>query len=109
MARRYLRVERDGWFIDIEALGVAARPHWEIRCLIRRKKDGRAEKRTHRFVVSDEAAERLRLDEMKADQRGDRLMGAAKSVILRELDDIFDEPEEGLDSVRELGPAELGV
>ncbi len=109
MAKGYVRVERDGWFIDIETLGVAERPRWEIRCLIRRKREGREEQRTHRFVVSDEAGRGLRLDDMDAGRREDRLMGAAKHVILRELEEIFEEPEGGLDSVRAIGPSELGT
>lgn len=103
-----MKVERNGWFIDIEPLSVSRRPNWEIRCLIRRKKEDREEERRHRFVVSPELAERFDLDELSDSRREDRMVKAAKKVILRELEEIFAEPEGGLDSVRPLDAADLG-
>lgn len=103
----FVRVERDGWFIDIETVDVSARPNWEIRCHIRRTKDDRVEERGHRFVVSPELSETYRLAELSEDQRRKLMSQAAKRVILRELDEIFDEPEEGLDSVRPLTASDL--
>ena len=64
MGNGFIKVERYGWFIDIETLDISERPNWEIRCRIRRSKQERA--------------------------------------VLRELDEIFAEPEDGLDSLRPL-------
>jgi hypothetical protein len=36
MGKGLIKVERDGWFIDIETLDVSRRPHWDIRWLMRR-------------------------------------------------------------------------
>ena len=102
MGKGLIKVERDGWFIDVETLDVSRRPHWEIRCLIRRRKDERDERRRHRFFVSPELGERLKLDALPEGKREDLLSRAAKSVILREMEEIFSEPEEGLDSLRPL-------
>jgi hypothetical protein len=102
-----MKVERNGWFIDIEPLDVSRRPNWEIRCLIRRKRERKEEERRHRFVVSGELAERFRLDTLPESRREERLVKAAKRVILRELDEIFSEPEGGLDSVRSLEEPDL--
>jgi hypothetical protein len=102
-----LKVEREGWFIDIETLGVSQRPHWEIRCLIRRRKDQRVEERKHRFYVSAELEEKLRLGALPEARREDLLSRAAKKVVLREFEEIFAEPEGGLDSLRPLGESDL--
>ncbi|MGH9322508.1 MAG: hypothetical protein ACRD3V_21815 [Vicinamibacteria bacterium] len=102
MGKGLFKVERDGWFIDVETLDVSRRPHWEIRCLIRRRKDETDEQRRHRFFVSPELGERLKLDALPEGKREDLLARAAKSVILREMEEIFSEPEEGLDSLRPL-------
>lgn len=107
MGKRLIKVERDGWFIDIETLDVSQRPHWEIRCLIRRRKADRLEQRTHRFYVSREVNQRLGLDALSESRREDRLTRAAKRVILREFDEIFSEPEGGLDSLRALSEPDL--
>ena len=64
MGNGFIKVERYGWFIDIETLDISERPNWEIRCRIRRSKQERA--------------------------------------VLRELDEILAEPEDGLDSLRPL-------
>jgi hypothetical protein len=107
MGKGITRVERDGWFIDIETLDVSRRPHWEIRCLIRRRKDDRDEVRRHRFYVGQELGDRLKLDSLPEGRREDCLARAAKDVILRELDEIFSEPEGGLDSLRPLREGEI--
>ena len=101
------KVERDGWFIDIETLEVSQRPHWEIRCLIRRRKDHREEQRKHRFYVSMELEEKLKLGALPEARREDLLARAAKRVVLREFEEIFAEPEGGLDSLRRLEEADL--
>jgi hypothetical protein len=95
-----MRVERNGWFIDIEPLDVSRRPNWEIRCLIRRKRENQVEERKHRFIVSGELSERFRLDGLPDSRREERLLKAAKRVILKDFDEIFSEPAGGLDSVR---------
>ncbi len=102
-----MKVEKDGWFIDIETLGVSQRPHWEIRCLIRRRKDQSDEQRKHRFYVSVELAEKVKLGTLPETRREDLLAKAAKRVVLREFSEIFAEPEGGLDSLRPLTEADL--
>jgi hypothetical protein len=102
-----MKVERDGWFIDIETLDVSRRPHWEIRCLIRRKKDRREEERRHRFYVAEELAEKLKLGSLSEAKREDLLARGAKRVVLREFQEIFAEPEGGLDSLRPLTESDL--
>lgn len=109
MTKGRIRVERDGWFIDIETLDVSKRPHWEIRCLIRRRKENQEEQRRHRFYVNDDIGERLKLSELPEARREDVLARAAKTVILRELEEIFSEPEGGLDSLRPLTEPDLSV
>jgi hypothetical protein len=111
MARGLQKVERDGWFIDIETLDVSKRPHWEIRCLIRRRKDQREEERKHRFYVSPEIEEKLKLklEAIPEARREDLLARAAKKVVLREFEEIFAEPEGGLDSLRPLTRADLDL
>lgn len=107
MGKGVTRVERDGWFIDIETLDVSRRPHWEIRCLIRRRKDDRDEVRRHRFYVGQELGDRLKLDSLSEGRREDCLARAAKDVILREFEEIFAEPEGGLDSLRPLSASDI--
>ncbi len=102
-----MKVEKDGWFIDIETLAVSQRPHWEIRCLIRRRKDQRDEQRKHRFYVSAELAEKMKLGTLPESRREGLLAKAAKKVVLREFSEIFAEPEGGLDSLRPLTEADL--
>lgn len=104
-----MRVERNGWFIDIEPLDVSRRPQWEIRCRIRRTRDREEEEeeRKHRFVVTEELAERFRLDALSEPRREERLLKAAKRVILRDFDEIFSEPAGGLDSLRSLAEPDL--
>jgi hypothetical protein len=108
MGNGFLRVERDGWFIDIETLDVSERPNWEIRCRIRRSKESREEERGHRFYVSPELSERYRIAALSDQQRVKLMTQAAKRVILRDLDEIFAEPEGGLDSLRPLTASDLG-
>jgi hypothetical protein len=108
MARGPLKIEKDGWFIDVETLDVSQRPHWEIRCLIRRRKDPLDEERRHRFYVSADLAEKLKLGALPEARREDLLARAAKRVILREFAEIFAEPEGGLDSLRPLTEADFG-
>jgi len=102
-----IKVERDGWFIDIETLDVSERPNWEIRCRIRRSKEEREEERGHRFFVSAELSERYKLNQLSQQQREKLMTQAAKRVVLRELDEIFAEPEGGLDSLRALTASDL--
>ncbi|HSF19371.1 MAG TPA: hypothetical protein VLK65_27855 [Vicinamibacteria bacterium] len=101
------KVERDGWFIDIETLDVSRRPDWEIRVLIRRRKEDREEQRRHRFYVPKELSGKIKLDSLKEARREERLARAAKRVILREFNEIFAEPEGGLDSLRPLTESDL--
>ena len=103
-----MKVERDGWFIDIETLDVSERPNWEIRCRIRRSKETHEEERGHRFFVSRELSDRFQLAELPEDRRTKLMAQAAKKVILREMDEIFSEPEGGLDSLRPLTESDLG-
>jgi len=104
---RPIKVERDGWFIDIETLDISERPNWEIRCRIRRSKEEREEERGHRFFVSAELSERYKLNQVSQQQREKLMTQAAKRVVLRELDEIFAEPEGGLDSLRALTASDL--
>ncbi len=103
-----VRVERDGWFIDIETLDISERPNWEIRCRIRRTKEDHEEVRGHRFFVSRELSERYKLDELSEQRREKLMTQAAKRLVIKELDEIFAEPEGGLDSLRPLTATELG-
>jgi len=102
-----MRVERDGWFIDIDILDVSERPNWELRCAIRRTKDDEEDERGHRFFVSPEICERMGIGEMTEDSREHLMTRAAKKVILREFTEIFAEPEGGLDSLRPLTADDL--
>ena len=108
MGNGLIKVERDGWFIDIETLDISERPNWEIRCIIRRSKEKREEERGHRFFVSTELSERYQLAELSQQKREKLMTQAAKRVVLRDLDAIFAEPEGGLDSLRPLTASDLG-
>ena len=108
MVNGFIKVELDGWFIDIETIDVSERPNWEIRCRIRRSKEKREEERGHRFFVSPELSERYKLAELSQQQREKLMTQAAKHVVLRELDEIFAEPEDGLDSLRPLTASDFG-
>ena len=81
MANDFIRVERDGWFIDIETLDLSERPDWEIRCRIRRSKEKLEEQRGHRFIVSRELSERFKLGSLPEERRMELLTQAAKRVI----------------------------
>jgi hypothetical protein len=108
-ADRTVRVEIHGWNVEIRILETAQRPGWEIRCEVARSRDGREERRGQRFVVSPEAAARCGLDRDTEAARLARLAAGAKRVVLRDLDAIFAEPEDGLDSVRHLVEGDLQV
>ena len=108
MGNGLIKVESDGWFIDIETLDVSERPNWEIRCRIRRSKEEHEEERGHRFFVSAELSEHYKLAKLSQQKREKLMTQAAKRVVLRELDEIFAEPEDGLDSLRPLTASDLG-
>jgi hypothetical protein len=57
--------------------------------------------------VSAELAEKLKLGDLPEARREDLLARAAKRVVLREFEEIFAEPEGGLDSLRPLNEADL--
>jgi hypothetical protein len=107
-AIKTLKVERHGWFLSIDVLDVSRRPQWEIRCAISREKDGVREQRGQRFFVTDELAGQKSLDRLAESKRVVILTQAAKRVILRQLDDIFSDPEGGLDALRPIAAADLG-
>lgn len=109
MAQTRFKVERDGWYVEIEVLDVAKRPHWEVRCGISRSREDGSEAayRGNRLYVSPEIAESLRLDRLSDAKRRDRLGAAAKKLILREIEEIFSEPGGGLDALRPLTEADL--
>ena len=65
-------------------------------------------RRRHRFVVSRELSDRYQIGALPEGRRLQLMIQAAKRVILREIDEIFEEPEEGLDSVRPLTATDLG-
>ena len=56
MGNALIKIERDGWFIDIETLDVSERPNWEIRCRIRRSKEEREEERSRPLGYLDRAS-----------------------------------------------------
>jgi hypothetical protein len=107
MARKTIRVERHGWYVTIEVRDISKRPNWEIRVSIIRTKEDLTEHRGHRFFVAPEVAARLKMDRWAKPKLTDVLSQAAKKVILREFDDIFSEPEGGLDSLRLLTESDL--
>jgi len=102
-------VERHGWRVEIRPDEPRKRPQWEIRCEIYRAREGerQRERRGHRFYVSPDLAAETGLDRMPSARRRDRLWLAAKRIIMRELDEIFSEPEGGLEAVRPILAADL--
>ena len=109
MDKTHFKVERDGWYIEIEILDLAKRPNWEIRCgITRSREDGsEAAHRGNRFYVSPEIAERTRLDRLSEARRRDFLVAAAKRAVLRQIEEIFADPGDGLDALRPLSAADL--
>ncbi len=107
MAIKPINVERHGWYVTLEILDVSKRPNWEIRIKIVRSKENQREIRGHRFHVCPELAEKFHLDRLSDEKRREVLSGGAKKVILRDLDEIFAEPEGGLDSLRSLNEVDL--
>jgi hypothetical protein len=107
MVTKPIKVERHGWYVTIEIQEVSKRPNWEIRVRIIRSKEGKTERRGHRFHVSPELAEKLQIDRWSDAKRKEVFAGGAKKVILRELVEIFAEPEGGLDSLRPLNEMDL--
>ena len=83
------------------------RPAWEIRCEITRSNETESEWRGHRFFVPDAVADEVGLDRMPPAKREERMCRAAKRIVMRELAEIFAEPEGGLDSVRPISAGDL--
>lgn len=102
-----INVEIYGWYVTIEVLDLSKRPNWEIRVKINRSKESRSESRGHRFFVPSDLAERLGIDKWPDAKRQDLFSRGAKEVILREFEEIFSEPEDGLDSLRALTESDL--
>ncbi len=104
-----MMVERHGWRVEIRPDEPRKRPQWEIRCEIYRAREGQRERerRGHRFYVSPDLADELGLDGMPPAKRRERLSLAAKRIVMRELDEIFSEPEGGLDAVRPIRAEDL--
>jgi len=102
-----INVEIYGWYVTIEILDLAKRPNWEIRVKIIRSKESRRESRGHRFFVGPDLAEELNIDKWTDSKRESLFSRGAKEVILREFEDIFSEPEDGLDSLRSLKEEDL--
>jgi hypothetical protein len=102
-----INVEIYGWYVTIEVLDLSKRPNWEIRVKINRSKESRRESRGHRFFVSSDLAEKLGIDKWPDAKRQSLLSRGAKEVILREFEEIFSEPEGGLDSLRPLSKGDL--
>lgn len=100
-------VERHGWRVEILPEEPRKRPGWEIRCEITRTSETASEWRGHRFFVPDELADELGFDRMPPSKREERMCRAAKRIVMRELAEIFSEPEGGLDSVRPISAADL--
>jgi hypothetical protein len=57
--------------------------------------------------VPEEVAERAGLDRLPPAKREEQMTRAAKRIVMRELAEIFSEPEGGLDSVRPISAADL--
>jgi hypothetical protein len=57
--------------------------------------------------VPEEVAEEAGLDRMAPTRREERMCRAAKRIVMRELAEIFSEPEGGLDSVRRVSASDL--
>jgi hypothetical protein len=107
MTIKTIRVEIHGWYVTIEVRDVSKRPNWEVRVSITRMKEDSKEHRGHRFYVAPEVASKLKMDKWAKQKLTTVLSQGAKRVILREFDDIFSEPEGGLDSLRLLAEADL--
>ena len=107
MTIKTIRVEIHGWFVTIEVRDLSKRPNWEVRVSITRTKEDLKEHRGHRFYVAPEVALKLKMDKWAKQKLTTALSQGAKRVILREFDDIFSEPEGGLDSLRLLTEADL--
>ena len=102
-----LHVEIYGWYVTIDVVDLSKRPNWEIRVKISRSKENRRESRGHRFYVSSDLAVKLNIDKWPQAKRESAFARAAKEVILREFEEIFSEPEDGLDSLRPLSEGDL--
>jgi hypothetical protein len=102
-----INVEIYGWYVTIEVLDLSKRPNWEIRVKILRSKESRRESRGHRFFVPVDVAEKLKIDKWPDAKRQNLFAKGAKEVILREFEEIFSEPEGGLDSLRPLSEGDL--
>lgn len=100
-------VEIYGWYVTIEVLDLSKRPNWEIRVKIIRSKESRRESRGHRFFVASDLAEKLKIDKWAESKRESVFSRGAKEVILRDFEEIFSEPEDGLDSLRPLTALDL--
>lgn len=100
-------VERHGWRVEIVPEEPQKRPRWEIRCEITRTSETESEWRGHRFIVPEDVSDSLGLDRLPAAKRVALLCRAAKRIVMRELAEIFSEPEGGLDSVRSISGADL--
>lgn len=109
MTNKVIRVEIHGWYVIIEVRDVSKRPNWEIRVSITRTKEGLKENRGHRFYVAPEVAAKLKMDKWAKQKLVSVLAQGAKRVILKDFDDIFTEPEGGLDSLRLLTEANLHI
>jgi hypothetical protein len=105
--KKPLNVEIYGWYVSIAVREISKRPGWEIRVNICRSKETLRERRGHRFNVSPELSEKLSIDKWSDTKRRDVFSQAAKNVIVREFNEIFSEPEDGLDSLRPLTEADL--
>jgi len=106
-APKPLIVERHGWRVEIRPEPPQRRPDWEIRCEIVRTGERASERRGHRFYVPPELAAEARLDELPEGRRLELLSLAAKRIVMRELEEIFAEPEGGLDSLRPIRAGDL--
>lgn len=107
MATKSINIEKHGWYVTIDILDVSKRPNWEIRVRITRSREGQKDIRGHRFYLSSELVERLGLEQWSYEKRRGVLSDGAKRVILREFNEIFAEPEGGLDSLRPLKEVDL--
>lgn len=107
MSDKRLNVEVYGWYVTIEVRDVSKRPNWEIRVGINRYKEKRRDHRGHRFYIEPALSEKLSIEEWTDAKRRAVLLQGAKKVIVREFEEIFSEPEEGLDSLRQLTEADL--
>ena len=102
-----INVEIYGWYVTIDILDLSKRPNWEIRVNISRSKEKKRESRGHRFFVASDLAEKLKIDKLANSKRESLFARGAKEVILRDFEDIFSEPEDGLDSLRALTEEDL--